>query len=682
MGRKPIPILELSRGISSNNPYRDNLQLIRLLGFKFGNRDGSLESRGGWADWATATQIDKVLGLKKWYRQDGGTNFLAFAIPNSTGVPNLYYYSQHNKTITSLTTYTELMDTSCPVGWIDCGNQLIAVTNTQTGRALSVKLNEFSPEGGLLTRLLGLDPPSGALGFVFGQIPVGTNSQIANGLADGTYQYCYTRCYGTRRSNELYGESAPSNVATAKLAVGANDTGIIQVVLPESLAAGGAVQKFNIYRTKAGQTTFYKVGEVTHYGAIAFNDTLKDSLIDTSKVLPTATGIPTGIRVAKWHSTLARLFWFGADGYFHYSAAGYPDINQASSKLAVGDTGFPGNGIAFIRGNIYVFKEDGIFLVTGAAPNYTSVLIDATPCVALNTTVEMPDGVYFLGAHGEQLKVFRFDGSVAEPVSEAKINHVIGRKKADKLLKAFAKKVGVEYCLNIRTSDFRYCFWPEPFNTVSLYYNIIKQQWTAAFTQAACMETFDGPADSGEVWMGEADPTADVNKGSFFRQEQYRNSVPTTSHTNGTRLYSKATNFPRKLAFELVNAFGENRGLQKQTLHALLLRSRFYPGASPVLQMFSDSEEFGANTQYSVDTEPSFGVYDEMVLAGDGAGVLGTGKLDTMVINENPFEEVQFNTKDTFLRTGGIFELIWQDPKLYDIVVDAIEPKLESNLDE
>lgn len=685
MGRKPIAITDFAVGISQNNPYKNNLQVLRLLGFKFDTRLNSLESRGGWADWDTSTDLDNILGIKRWYRQDGGINLFSFAVSSGSAV--LYYYTQSSKSLTSLYTYSNIFDTSCPILWIDCGNQLLALPRTEIYRPISIKLKGVGDGGGIHGRLLGLDPPTSIPTFVTGSMISTVGGMPPGMIEDGSYSYCYTRCYGTKSNKELYGESAPSPIApiyVQRNAVVVTTFGenIVQVVLPESLVRDDIVQKFKIYRTKKNASTFYLVGEILEIGATAFNDTMNDSKIDLSKTLPVQTGIPYGIRVAKWHPTLSRLFWGGADGFMHFSAAGYPDINPASSKFAIGDTGYPFNGIEFIRGNIYAFKEDGIFLVSGSAPNYTSVLIDSTSCVSAGSVVLMPDGVYFLGADGDQLKVFKFDGSNASSVSTGKINHILGKKQARKVTQAIAKNVNGEYCLSIMTSDTRFCYWPVPYNNILLYYNPGLDAWSAEQGQAGCMEVFDGPGDRGEVWIGESDPTSSAAKGTFFRREQYFNRQALTTYASGARVYNKNVVCNRRVSLELVNQFGQDQSLEFLSVEKITVRSRYIDGVAPVVRVYSDSEELGSAILVNADSMGSLGKYNEMPLTGDSSASLSSGKLGSMIIQSEVFEENQYNISDTLLRTGNVVDVLWAENRGIGTSVDAIEIAISTSNNE
>lgn len=685
MPRKPITLKGFIKGITLKGDCIGDPGIMRLTGFKFGSRLGALESRGGFADWDTGVQEFTYLnGIKKWYREDGGSNIFAVGVSTTLG-RRLFYYTLEDKLSFSIADLSSLIvDDSAPVQFVNCNSQLLILPLMSTGRPYSIKLNLEGINGGITTRLLGLDAPVLA---PFVDVPglyssiAGVNQTDVNQIQDGTYIYGYTYSYGSRDNPEKFGESALSPLASINFPTsvagyigGTNHNGIIRITGWTAITLNGIIRRINIYRSKRNTTPVYKIGEITQIGQTFFDDTIGDSLINLSKTSPVYTGLPTAMRCAIWHPTFQRLFWFGQDGYFHWSAAGHADINPFTQRMEVGSLGYFGNGISTIRNAIYTFKEDGIYLIQGEAPNYFPTKISNVQCFSRGSISEMPDGVYFLGVESGKIKVYRFNGNTAEPITED-INDILPASKSSVFKRAYAKRVGDEYWISLMVMSKRFCNHPVPYNNVILMYDYRLGQWSGSLPcQASSIEVFDGPGDSGEVFITESDPTNDSSKGNFFRLEKRGGKCNRTVYNSGTRVYTKLADIPGLITYGTIPAFSEvDDSLEELSVFGCKIRVRGYLETFPTAQVYDDSLLLDQLIVPSTVSESGRMKKNDYVLTGDIAPVVGTGKVGSATCFSPLVQDFEFQLKDDKLRTGVIVDLNFGNREGKFIEVEALE---------
>ena len=669
--RKPITLRNFTKGVTLKNDYAGEIGFIRLLGLKFGKEVGVLESRGGWGDWDTTIDLTYINGLKKWYREDGGTNFF-YVGTQSGSARRIWFFVFPSKGSSSFQILNEIIDDDAPVIWVDCGSQLLCLPAMFFDRPYSIKLKGYDIEGGIGPMKLGLDPPSPIIvANLLGVAAAGVNQIPRNMIEAGTYKYAYTYSYGTYDKPQKYGESGLSFISeihfpstTPGYIGGSDKNGIIQITGWPTTPPNLFVRRVNIYRSQKDLVTLYKIGEMIYTGAgliNVFNDSIGDSLIDTSKTAPTLVGLPSTMISAIWHPGLQRLFWWGIDGFLHWSAASFPDINPTTNKIAVGHTGYLGHGFAIIRDNIYGFKEDGIFLIAGDSPNYFSKKVSSVQCFSTAGVVEMPDGIYFPGIESGELRVYRFDGNNATPISIV-LDSLLPPNRARVLKKAFGRRVGSEYWLSLMIQDERYCKYPVPFNNAIFAYDYRYREWSTLFAQANAIEVFDGPGDRGEIFIVESDPFNSVSKGTFFRLEETIGTANLTYYNGGVRTYSKVLPNPISLTTEVVPGIREEGSLEKITLHALKIRSRSQMSLSPTLTIYEDSRVLQKSLVSIVPAQLE--KYPTLTITGDTASVWTTGKWGSMIWEENYLEEVFYNLGEEG-NTGLIANLEWLYAGIY-----------------
>lgn len=579
--RKKITIKSFG-GDSLKADWPGGFGVIRCRGLKFGPRKGVLTTRGGWEDWSPSG-ITGILGIKRWYREDSGRIFLYF-----TAAGALNYLKFNDLGGASFGTYPGIFNTEFPVQFENCGSVIVIIPYTDTSnRPYSLRIDKHTNvEGGLQAKLLGLDPPTDIMTFVSGSIAVtgGGNVIPGNALDDGVYKYCATYSYGTKDNPGKWGESAPGPVVAYDLSGITNKTGIIQLGSITAISDSTLYQKINIYRTLKNQNTFYKIGEIT-LPITTFNDTVNDSLVDTSKTLPTETGLPYGMRCAMWHPQLQRLFWFGEDNYLHYSSALFPDINPVNNKFQVGSLGHAGNGIVLIRNAMYAIKEDGIFIISGNAPNYTAQNINNCGCFSKCSVSQATNGLtFYVGKDGDDLAVYMFDGNNSSLINE-NIDDIITFQTQPVYNKLVGKVIGSEYWLSVISSDPRFVNWPIPYNNIILIYDINAQRWTDVPSQAGMIEYLDGHGDSGEIFESESD--MGTNRGNIFRWNTFGTKYNKTTYVNGVNTYSKGSAQDREIF--LGNIVAETEDLQKIKSLQFDVVIRGFVGRSPSAVLYSNA---------------------------------------------------------------------------------------------
>jgi len=686
MARKPITLKGFIKGINLKGDCLGDPGIMRLTGFKFGSRIGVLETRGGFADWDTVVQeFTHLNGIKKWYREDGGSNY--FTIGTSTTIGRrLFLFNPEDKSAFSIADLTSLlMDDLAPVQFVNCNSQLLILPLMSVGRPFCVKLILEGLFGGIFSqRSLGLDPPTLAPFLnAIGVSPAGVNQMPRNQIQEGSYIYGYTYSYGTKDNPEKYGESAMSPLANINYPastagyIGTPDhNGIIQIAGWDTVTTDGIVKRVNIYRSKRNLTSLFKIGEYKRLGVASdnFNDTLNDSLIDLSKTPPAFTGLPTAMRCAMWHPTFQRLYWFGQDGYFHWSAAGKADINPFNQRMEVGSLGYYGNGIATIRNAIYTFKEDGIYIIQGESPNYFSTKVSNVQCFSRGSISEMPDGIYFLGVESGKIKVYRFNGNIAEPITED-ISDLLPDSKSSVFKRAYARRVGDEYWISLMIMSKRFCNHPVPYNNVILMYDYRYSQWSGSLPcQASSIEVLDGPGDSGEVFITESDPTNDSSKGNFFRFEKRGGKCNKTVYTSGSRVYTKLADVPGLITYGTIPAFSEeDSSLEELSVFGCKIRTRGYVETFPTAQVYDDTLALDQLIIPSTTAEIARMKKNDYTLTGITAPVVGTGKVGSATCFPTLVQDFEFSLKDDKLRTGVIVDLNFGSREGKFIEVEALE---------
>ena len=650
--RRPIVVTDFRKGVQLKADALDDPGFMRMTGFKFGARIGSLESRGGFDDWDLGTDFTYIQGFKRWYRADGFVGTYLVGVTTG-GTHGIYQVNLHNKTLSSLYTITDIVDVDAPAQWVDCGDQLILILGGSNSRPYSIKRIEsetIAGDGGSIVRKLGLDAPTGTFSASVNIIA----ATITNHIDDGVYQYTYTYLYGTPSNPTLYGESGPGPISAVTVFAGSatNDLVINQLTGLPTFTKNGIIRKIRIYRTLADGSTFYRIGEIEEFGQTAFNDAIPDSEVDVSQILPTYTGIPGPMTCAEWHAGIQRLLYFDArTNRFGWSAAGRPDVTPSNQYQTAGDLGFPGRGIKTILDNIYAFKEDGIFRIFGDAPNYVPRRVSDVQYVSSASFGQMPDGIYALGMESGEIRVYRFDGNAAVPISTP-IDAIPSYRTSTTAKHAVGRRVGSEYWLSISTQDTRYAAWPVPHNNVILPYDYRYGAWTGPFpVQAGAIEVFDGPGDKGETFVIESDPTSSAAKGNLFRLENTLGTSNQTTYSAGVRNYQKSQLLPCRLSVGVFTGITQS-GMQKLDGFQVKMRVRGILGQSISCGVYDDSLTLATLVGSGSVLEETLDVSSQLTAAQKVGTTYGTG-----IYVDNYAEDYQWNLSLNVPKTGLVVDV-------------------------
>ena len=257
----------------------------------------------------------------------------------------------------------------------------------------------------------------------------GSTASVATGAAGvltGAYTYKITFLYDSNDAHE-------SSASTASATVNPSAQKVDLTSIPTG-AAGSGVTGRNIYRTKAGGSEWYFVAKIANNTATTYTDNIADASQGTNQA-PNDNGIPPAgqfmvfwrgrMCVAKTTAQPQRLFLSAIvstekspTGASSLHGAG-EEIFPASHFVDAGDNNSPITGIAVMRDQLVIFKEDGIYNVQGddAEDMVIWVAQSSTGCIAPRTIVNMRGNLFFLGRNDGVPEVYTYDGSSAEALS-------------------------------------------------------------------------------------------------------------------------------------------------------------------------------------------------------------------------------------------------------------------------
>lgn len=641
MSRHKYPIKDFTKGVVLKADLLGSSAIMRTMGFNIGTKAGTLQTNGGWEDWDTPKDFEEINGLYRWYDEDGGATLFVFG--NDTVQYGVKRYDIESKTITNIFGDTDF-DRQAPIMWINCDSVLVVLPDGKHDSPYSLRLLN-SNAARITSGKLGLVRPTD-LFTVTAINDVNNPNMIAGGK---TYKWALSYSYGTKSEPLKYGESTLSDPVTLSLPTSA---GSYSATVANFTGISGLITTINIYRTLGDGITFYKVGKITDIGVVFWYDTLKDSAVDLSQTAPIYTGLPGVIRCGRWYNS--RLYYFGNDGVFRWTAAGLPDIHPGSFFLVVSNKGFKGTWVGVIRDNIYVGKEDGIYLIWGDSPNYRYKKISDVQCFSRASMVEMSDGIYFLGKEAyEYTKVYKFDGYNTIPISDA-ITPIFSNLTKDAHKRAFAIRKGKEYWLALPILDLRYAFWPTAQNNIVLVYNTETGGWFPTYGQCAAFTLFNGDQDNFELYMCESNPFSSASKGTFFKFVPMLSITNSTTYVSGVISYSKSAVGAKIFTIgNLPGVDGEGK-LVKITIENLKVRVRGFLGSNPTVLIYIDSDTLDQAISSTISAEVSDEM-SEVITVGNTAPIYDTGKWGSAIPLDTLSEERVFNFKDTILRNGYAF---------------------------
>lgn len=263
------------------------------------------------------------------------------------------------------------------------------------------------------------------LGFHVYPENVALSSSTGGGQSAGVYNYCVT--YEWNDNNDRTDISTPSVAASITLSAGQS---VLVTVPTLKLTKKGRV-KIVIYRTTANGVILYRVTSAVlpfyndpTQDFLVFNDVLSDASIQGNGAMytqPLATGsnpivpnsAPPACSLIATYAT--RLFIAGLDDpytlwYSQQTLANAPMQFSELLTLTTDPDGGPITALARMDANLFIFKSNAIFYITGQGPTATgdsndfgvpvSIPSGDVGCISQNSIVLTPVGLLFQSSNG------------------------------------------------------------------------------------------------------------------------------------------------------------------------------------------------------------------------------------------------------------------------------------------
>lgn len=341
---------------------------------------------------------------------------------------------------------SDFMLPECPAispGVFKYANLIKGAPNTETGTVVALlgvnatKLDFFDSNQFLSSSINGsmytvggvLQAYDGAqfveLGFHVYPENVSLSASTGGGQSVGVYNYCVT--YEWNDNNDRTDISTPSVAASITLAAGQS---VLITVPTLKLTKKGRV-KIVIYRTTANGVILYRVTSAVApfyndptQDFLVFNDVLSDASIQGNGAMytqPLATGsnpivansAPPACSLIATYAT--RLFIAGLDDpytlwYSQQTLANSPMQFSDLLTLTTDPDGGPITALARMDANLFIFKSNAIFYITGQGPTATgdsndlgvpvSIPSGDVGCISQNSIVLTPVGLLFQSSNG------------------------------------------------------------------------------------------------------------------------------------------------------------------------------------------------------------------------------------------------------------------------------------------
>lgn len=261
----------------------------------------------------------------------------------------------------------------------------------------------------------------------FNVFPENVTLAAAGGGGQGTGDYFYCVTYEWNDNNDRTDVSTPSTPVKITLTAGQS----VNITVPTLKLTKKSMVKIVIYRTAANELTLTRVTSaiVPLYNDptvdfVVFNDVLSDASIAGNGAMytqPLVTGgnpivpnsAPPSCSLIATYST--RLFIAGLDDpytlwYSQQTLANSPMQFSDLLTLTTDPDGGPITALARMDANLFIFKSNAIFYITGQGPTATGDSNDfgvpiAIPsgevgCISQNSIVLTPVGLLFQSSNG------------------------------------------------------------------------------------------------------------------------------------------------------------------------------------------------------------------------------------------------------------------------------------------
>lgn len=270
-----------------------------------------------------------------------------------------------------------------------------------------------------------------------------STATIGGTISDGTYNY--KAVFEYYDSTGRVHESKTSPAFTVALS-GGTTTQTNTIRIPSVLVSEKDKVIVSLYRTKNGDTTYYKVSSLTSPTTITPStntyvdivDTLGDSVISSNQPIYTTGGVLDNapFPAAKLIKNINGRLWFGLCEnrrlcYFSKLSNQFQAVNTASEFYYDTLEGGEVLGLAELGNSTIVYKVSGIYLIVGSPSNNLGSnstlqpirkIVSNITTVSERTVFETVDGIFFMSRFGIQL--LKPDGTIlnfAKPINNRMI---------------------------------------------------------------------------------------------------------------------------------------------------------------------------------------------------------------------------------------------------------------------
>jgi hypothetical protein len=273
----------------------------------------------------------------------------------------------------------------------------------------------------------------------------------AGGTIDvGTYNY--KAVFEYYDSTGRVHESKTSPALTYTVTTG-GATHSLTVRIPSILVSEKDKVIVSLYRTKNGDTTYYKVSSLTSPTTITpstntyvdITDTLNDSVIGANQPIYTTGGVLDNapFPASKLIKNINGRLWFGLCEnrrlvYFSKLSNQFQAVNTASEFYFDTLEGGEVLGLAELGNSTIVYKVSGVYLIVGSPANNLGAnstlqpirkIVSNITTISERTVFETVDGIFFMSRFGIQLlkpdgTIFNFANPVSNRVVSSDVNFI------------------------------------------------------------------------------------------------------------------------------------------------------------------------------------------------------------------------------------------------------------------
>ena len=287
------------------------------------------------------------------------------------------------------------------------------------------------------------------------------------------------------------------------------------------LSSNGRCTARNLYRTKAGESTYNFLIRIADNTTETLTDNTVDGSLDTTRLAPSDFGAPPKFKYMVLHKE--RIFGLNTDNdngkselvYSDIRAGtSYPDVYPAANTQPIApDDGDIGKGVIQDNfGQLIIFKQNGIYKFNTDTDDPVGWTISEKLSPHGNAganTASTPQGVFFITRYGELAnRLMLWNGSRAEPVFEG-IEPLLSS-----ITKSAIDDVKLHYHNGLLLISLRDPVPGSIFNNTVITIDLINGGINVDRKNVAHFWSWLGDGDRGELYTGTSDST-----GFVFRED-------------------------------------------------------------------------------------------------------------------------------------------------------------------